>query len=132
MKKLLLLLPFILLSCSTDENETPNRDLVVFHSTTFVSEAYDANALGVLKWRDVIKFKDNGSIEYFTVDNDGDIDQRRTHSTTGSYKLDYPRVYQILAVDFFNEITITIFKNGDTMSFNAGSKTFKNSLENFD
>jgi hypothetical protein len=121
----------MLFSCSKDElTNVPDHDLITVNTTTFVSERYDINAQDTDASRDVIRFR-SGKIEYFTSDDYGNI-QGGTRSTTGVYKLDYPLIYDILAVHIFDEESITITRNGTVISFYAGGKLFTDSLERFD
>lgn len=138
MKRLALLLTVILMSCSSDSDELPDRDVLVFQSTTFVSDSFEVEKEDVMgveiegteSRRNVIRFKPNGNIEYFQVDEFNDI-QGGTRSTTGNYKLDFPKVYDILAVHIFDETQLTI-QTGSKMRFSASGKTYTASLEQFD
>lgn len=131
MKKLLLILPFMLFSCSDELTNVPDHDLIVLYSTTFVSERYNINAQDTDASRDVIRFNENNKIEYFTSDDYGNI-QGGTRSTTGYYEVNYPLIHDILAVHIFDEESITINRNGTVISFYAGGKLFTDSLEKFD
>jgi len=138
MKKLLLLLSVLTISCSNDSDEVPKRDITVFQTTTFISNGYEVEkvytTMGVTTKRmetqmNVIKFKANGNIECFQVDEYNDI-YAGTRSTTGNYQLDFPKVYNILAVHIFDETQVTI-QTGAKMQFTAGGLTYKATLENF-
>lgn len=139
MKKLLVLLTVItMLSCST-EDEPVNRDVLVFHSTTFVSEPYEVpkgTVMGIefegTETRyNVIRFNENGRITYFKADDFENI-LSGTMSTTGAFELNYPTVSNIIAVHIFDEEQITIQKNGTQMSFNAGGMKYTSSAKRFD
>lgn len=142
MKRLLLLLIITtLLGCSSDDGgEVPNRDLVVLQSTTFVSEAYEheyevptgyGSETEIEQRRDVIRFQQNGNIEYFSVDEYDEI-QPGTHSTSGSYQLDFPMIYDIIAVHIFDAEEVEIQKTNNGMYFTADGRMFEATLTSFE
>lgn len=140
MKKLLLLILSVsLFSCTEDEPDVPNRDLIVFNSTIFASEPYEKQVevptgIGMetetQTWIDVVRFKDDGSIESFSADEFDDI-RPGTRSTTGAYRLNYPEV-EIIAGTMFDTDEITIQKRNDKLFFMADGKLFEATLTNFE
>lgn len=140
MKKLLLLflIVFITFSCSKEEDNIPDRDVIVLNSTTFISEGYEvekgsimgADIEGTETRMNVISFNEEGQITYFTVDAFDNI--IGVKSDRGVYSLEYPEIKNILAVNIFSENEITIKKDGnDKMYFNAGGLRYEPTLSNF-
>jgi len=137
MKKLVLLFCVIIMSCSPESSETPNKDVTAFQSTTFISASYEEEqetawgaTLPDQTRKNVIAFWPGGHIYFFKVD-ENNLKVSGTSSTIGKYKLDFPRVYDIADLIYFSETQITI-QTGATMQFTAGGLTYKATLEEFD
>lgn len=139
MKKLILILSVVTLMSCSKEDEPIDRDVIVFHSTTFVSEPYEVpkgSSMGIefegTETRyNVIRFNENGRITYFKADDFENI-LPGTMSTTGAYDLNYPTVSNIIAVHIFEEESLTIQNVNNKMSFTAGGMKYTASAKNFD
>jgi len=137
MKKLVLLFSIILMSCSNDSDPASNEDVTTFQSTTFISASYEEEQPDIYgapipdqTRKNVIRFGNGNRIYCFKVD-ENNLKVSGTSSFAGAYKLDFPRVYDISAVNIFNETQITI-QTGSKMQFTAGGLIYKETSQEFD
>lgn len=123
-------------ACNDSGDEAPNRDEIVLYSTYFKSDAYrdfvqvsDGTGFTMKEptRHKVVRFMESGKLEYFTVDEYNEI--IGGVKSAGSYKLDYPKLYDITNVSEDSETTIQ--NQAGTMVIYLDELKFKASLEDF-
>lgn len=92
----------IFFSCSEDVEPEISKDELVLFTTTFQTQPFEVvtelptgngDTYFKTEYRSlVVRFKDAGRMERFTVDADNKMIGAVSH---GSYKLEYPRIYDI-------------------------------------
>lgn len=140
MKKIVLMLlaAVFITACGKDKGFEPvNKDLIVFHSTTFKSDVILTEVMvnigfGVMipktvKKYEVIRFKENGKLEFFTVDDNNKISLGLI--LQGSYSLAYPKITKIQTLG--NKQTETVIQKTDNLSFILDGLTYTSSLDSY-
>lgn len=137
MKKIITLLLLTMTFMSCTEDESPNRDEIVLFSTYFKSQSFIEkvpvfDGIGGNTTRDevrhrVIIFKQGGELEFFTVNQRNEI--IAGVRSRGSYKIDYPRIYDISLASTQTETTV-YQENGNLTMMLDGLK-WSASLDSF-
>ena len=127
----------VLFSCSEDDEPEINRDELVLFTTTFQSQPFEVTTelptgyggtYTKTEYRSlVVRFKESGRMEKFMVDANSKM---IGIVTRGSYKLDYPRIYDI---SMFEDTETMILKTANnTLRLELDDMVFQSTLERFE